>query len=69
MIVDELPGKTIVEGAADKLELIDEKLTEESYALCVKKGNKTLLDSINKTLERLMNEGKIDEYVINHMGK
>ncbi|MFQ8600014.1 MAG: hypothetical protein ACLSAP_05085 [Oscillospiraceae bacterium] len=49
--------------------MIDEKLTEESYALCVKKGNKTLLESINKTLERLMNEGKIDEYVINHMGK
>lgn len=69
VIVDELPAKTIVESAADELEMIDEKLTEESYALCVKKGNKTLLESINKTLERLMNEGKIDEYVINHMGK
>ena len=37
--------------------------------MCIRdraKGNKDLLDSINKTLQRLIDEGKIDEYVVNH---
>ena len=32
-------------------------------------GNKELLDAINTVLEKLKNEGKIDEYIINHTEK
>ena len=34
--------------------------------MVVKKGNEELLNSVNQTLEKLKNEGKIDEYIINH---
>lgn len=39
---------------------------EDSYGMIVKKGNKELLDNINRVLEKLKNEGKIDEYIIKH---
>lgn len=67
VIVDQLPAETIVAKNAD-LELIPEALTEESYAIAVQKGNTSLLEAINSTLQRLMDEGKIDEYVLKHMG-
>ena len=37
----------------------------EDYAIAVKKGS-DLLPVINKVLERLVAEGKIDEYLIKH---
>ena len=45
-------------------EILDEVLFEDKYAIAVKKGNKELLDSINKVLTELVNNGKIDEYII-----
>ena len=41
-------------------------LIKEDFGIAVKKGNKELLDSIDIVLKRLMDEGKIDEYVIKH---
>lgn len=38
---------------------------EGGSAVAVKKGNKELLDSINKAIERLIKENKIDEFVLN----
>ena len=67
VIIDQLPAESIV-AQNDDLELIPEPLTEEKYAIAVQKGNDTLLEAINATLQRLMDEGKIDEYVLNHMG-
>ena len=67
VIIDQLPAESIV-AQNDDLELIAEPLTEEKYAIAVQKGNDTLLEAINATLQRLMDEGKIDEYVLNHMG-
>ena len=67
VIIDQLPAESIV-TQNDDLELIAEPLTEEKYAIAVQKGNDTLLEAINATLQRLMDEGKIDEYVLNHMG-
>lgn len=66
VIIDKLPAESIVAANSDKLELMPEPLTEESYAISVKKGNADLLAAINKTLERLVAEGKVDEFVINH---
>lgn len=34
--------------------------------MIVKKGNKELLLAINKVIDRLKSEGKIDEFVLNH---
>ena len=37
-----------------------------SYAIAVQKGNTTLLEAVNKVLNELMAEGKIEEFVVNH---
>lgn len=68
VVMDELPAKDIV-NKNEGIKILDGNLTEESYGIIVKKGNKELLDKINEVLERLDNEGKIDEYVIKHMDK
>ena len=67
VIIDQLPAESIAANSNGKLEVLPEALTEESYAIAVKKGNQELLDAINATLERLISEGKIDEYVTKHM--
>ena len=37
----------------------DTVFEKEEYAIAIKKGNKELLDKVNATVERLINEGKI----------
>lgn len=46
--------------------ILDEEITSDSYGMIVKKGNKELLLAINKVIDRLKSEGKIDEFVLNH---
>ena len=65
VVVDEMTAQSILAENADLAQLAD-PLTEERYAICVQKGNDTLLESINTTLKRLIEEGKIDEYIYNH---
>lgn len=67
VIIDELPAKAIADKSNGELEVLEDKLTDEEYAIACKKGNTDLVDAFNQTLERLMKEGKIDEYVKNHM--
>lgn len=66
VIIDELPAKNIVAANPDKLELLAEPLTNENYAIAVKKDSADLVDAINQTIERLKSEGKIDTFVLNH---
>ena len=63
IVMDELPAKEIVR-ANNGLKIIDGYVFEDSYGIAVKKGNSELLKSINVVLERLISEGKIDEYVL-----
>ena len=63
IVMDELPAKEIV-SANNGLKIIDGYVFEDSYGIAVKKGNSELLKSINVVLERLISEGKIDEYVL-----
>ena len=67
VIIDELPAKKIVENNADTMQCYDPGWAPEDYAIAVKKGS-DLMPVINTVLERLMEEGKIEEYVINHTG-
>jgi polar amino acid transport system substrate-binding protein len=41
-------------------------LFEDKYAIAVKKGNKKLLDEINKVIDKLIADGKIEEFTANH---
>ncbi len=76
VVVDKLPASFIVEKSADYEcaalyykggEGEADVPTEESYAICVTKGNKELLDAINAVLEELGAEG-IEQLVKKHMG-
>lgn len=65
IIMDNLPAQEIIK-ANDGLKLLPGYLFSDSYGIAVKKGNTDLLNSINTVLEKLQNEGKIEEYIINH---
>lgn len=65
IVVDELTSDEILAANTDLIRLAD-PLAEEAYAICVQKGNATLLEAVNATLTRLLDEGKIDEFIFNH---
>lgn len=68
MVMDYLPAKEIVKENSD-LKILPRELFEDKYGMAVRKGNTELLNQINSVLERLMKEGKINEYIIKYSGK
>lgn len=60
VVIDSEPAKVFTEEN-EGLKIIDEPLTEEEYAIGVAKGNTKLLKSLNKSIEKLIESGKIDE--------
>lgn len=63
IVMDALPALELVKKNSE-LKILDGILFQDKYGMAVKKGNKELLDKINEVLERLINEGKIEEYII-----
>ena len=68
VVMDELPAKEIV-SKNEGIKILDGSLTNDSYGMVVKKGNKELLHAINIVLQNLKDEGKIDEFIIKHTEK
>ena len=72
VVIDRFPAGNIATVNADagwtttELLYADGSDTTEEYAICVQKGNTELLEAINATLQRLIDEGKIDEFLVNH---
>ena len=65
VMIDELPAKKLVEENPEYI-AYDPGYPPESYAIAVQKGNTELLDVINKVLQKLVDEGKIEELVVKH---
>ena len=65
IIMDELPGKKIVENN-ENLIILDGFVFEDNYAIAVKKANTQLLNKINEVIDNLKNSGKIDEYILEY---
>ena len=65
IIMDNLPAKEIIDENSE-LKILDGYLFSDSYGIPVKKGNSELLESINTVLSKLIDDGKIEEYVIKH---
>ena len=63
--MDELPAKAIV-AENDNLKILDGILFQDKYGMIVKKGNDELKDQINKVLERMVNDGTINDLVLKH---
>ena len=68
VVMDELPARQILKQNTD-IKILDEVLVEDNYGIVVDKGNTQLLNVINKVIERLKQEGKIDEYTLEHSDK
>lgn len=68
IVMDSLPAEQMVE-ANDELYIVDGELFTDRYAIAVKKGNQEMLDSINEVLEKLVADGKVEEFTINHTTK
>lgn len=66
IVMDQYPAEELV-AANDTLTTLDGTLFEDKYAIAVKKGNKELLDEINKVIDKLVEEGKIEEFTANHV--
>lgn len=68
IVMDKFPAEELVKQN-DSLAVMDGVLFEDKYAIGVKKGNKELLDQINKVIDKLIEDGKIDEFTANHVQK
>lgn len=66
IVMDELPGQELVK-ANPELKILDEELFTDVYSMAVQKGNDELREKIDQVLQKLMDEGKIEEYTINHI--
>ncbi len=65
VVMDELPARAIL-NENNGLRILDEALAEDSYGIIVDKGNKELLEVVNRVIDRLKSNGKIDEFILNH---
>ncbi len=65
IVMDELPAKEMVKGN-DNLEILDGEVFTDKYAFAFKKGNTELEEKVNKVLQKLIDNGKVDEFTLNH---
>ena len=73
VVIDKLPAE-IVAGQYDNFKAIelvyaDGSKTDESYAVAIAKGNDELLEKVNKVIERLIADGTIDQWIVDHTTK
>lgn len=50
----------------DNLEILDGEVFTDKYAFAFKKGNTELEEKVNKVLQKLIDEGKVDEFTLKH---
>lgn len=65
IVMDQIPAQQLV-SQNPELKILDGILFKDSYGMAVKKGNTELLDTMNTVLQRLTDEGKIEEYIIEY---
>ncbi len=67
VIIDNNPANEYKNQHGDELTLITDQFEEEEYAMAVKKGNKSLLDAVNKALDEIKADGTFDEIVAQYI--
>lgn len=68
IVMDQFPAEDMV-AANPELVILNGVLFQDKYAIAVTKGNTELLDEINKVIEQLKADGKIEEFTANHTKK
>lgn len=66
VVIDKLTAEEIVKNNAKELVTVKFGEISEAYGIAVEQGNTELLEAVNKTLQRLLDEGKIEEFIANH---
>lgn len=66
VIIDNEPAKSLIKANAG-LKILETPYANEDYAICVKKGNKELLDKINEAIMALTADGTIDKIVAKYI--
>lgn len=68
VVIDASPAQVFV-SKNDDLMILDEDLTEEEYAIAVRKNDTEFLNKINKVIKDLKDSGKYDELVVQYIGE
>ena len=68
IVMDKYPAEDMV-VANPELSILDGSLFQDKYAIAVKKGNTELLEQINSVIQQLKDDGKVEEFTINHTKK
>ena len=66
VIIDNEPAKSFVANNTG-LKILETTYADEDYAACIKKGNKALLDAVDKAIDELMSDGTIDDIIAKYI--
>lgn len=66
VVIDQATAEAFAKNT-DGIKLLEEKMSEEEYAIALKKGNTELLEKMNGAIEELKSDGTIDEIVAKYM--
>jgi polar amino acid transport system substrate-binding protein len=61
VLIDQYPANVFVEQNSGKIKLLDEKLSDDQYAIAAKKGNTELLKVVNEVIKELKDSGEYDK--------
>ena len=63
VIIDSFPAEKFVEKNPDALKVLDDVLTQEEYAIAVRKGSTEFLEKVNEVIRELKESGELEEIV------
>lgn len=66
VVIDQATAQAFV-NKTEGIKILEEKMSEEEYAIAIKKGNTELVEKMNAAIAELKSEGKIDEIVAKYM--
>lgn len=66
VVIDDKPADAIVAQYADLVK-VDEKLTEEQYAIAIAKDKQDLVDVVNKVLQEMIDDGSLADSLAKHI--
>ena len=66
VVIDQATAEAFVKKT-EGIKILEEKMSEEEYAIAIKKGNMDLVEKMNEAIKELKEEGKIDEIVAKYM--
>jgi len=68
VVMDELPAQEILK-TKENLKILPGYLVKDSYGIIVKKNNKDLIETINKVIKRMQEDGSLEESILRHTTK